>query len=355
MIDLAAFRESASSFARSERGRSLIRWSRYVMGAVVLILLAFQLTGVGWAEILRSLPTTPLFYLFFACIYLALPLSEVLIYRTFWRFPFREGFGVFLMKRVYNKDVLGYSGEVYLMLWAKRRLGLADAEILGVVKDNTIVSSVTSTAFAVVVLALLFFTGQHALGSAGLGDQSVTAVGALMVGLILVALGIRFRRSLFRLPARLLGLIGAVHLVRLALVMLLQVLQWWSVMPHISMRVWFTYLALLIVTSRIPLLPARDLLFIGAGVELSRMLDISSAGVAGMLLVASVLDKSLNFVLFSALSLVRGSRPSPGDDLGPGAPEMATDSCATGSTGTAFDTPHSSLSPDTVSGGGVRE
>ena len=81
-----------------------------------------------------------------------------------------------------------------------------------------------------------------------------------------------------------------------------QVVQWMVVMPEVSLQTWFSFLAVLLVISRIPLLPSRDLIFVGAGIELSRFLDVPPAPIAGMLLVQSVLDKLLNLVLFTLLS-----------------------------------------------------
>lgn len=290
----------------------IARVGRYLFVAGILGLLAYQLTGIGWGEIWRSLPVTPWFYFIFLLIYLALPFSETLIYRASWKFPFLSGFAALVKKRVYNKDVLGYSGEFFLYFWARKHLALGEREIFGTVKDNAIVSSVASTTFAVLVLSILFLSGQIALDGILSGNRAIYVIVALVVGVVLCALGIRFRRTFFRLPGRVLAFVFAVHMVRLVVVSLLQVVQWMVVLPDISIRVWFTFLAVQIVTSRIPLLPSRDLIFIGASVELSRILDVSSAGIAGMMLVSSVLDKVLNFSLFSILSFIdrkRGQQP----------------------------------------------
>ncbi|MCC5941487.1 MAG: hypothetical protein JJU37_08085, partial [Balneolaceae bacterium] len=52
----------------------------------------------------------------------------------------------------------------------------------------------------------------------------------------------------------------------------------------------------------IPFIPSRDLVFMWAGIELSRMLDMATAAVAGMLLVSSALKKSTNLILFLLIS-----------------------------------------------------
>ena len=107
------------------------------------------------------------------------------------------------------------------------------------------------------------------------------------------------------------------HFGRLALVSLLQILQWSIVLPGVEMTVLFTFLSIQIIASRIPLLPARDLVFLGAAVEMTSVLDVSSAEVAGMLAVVSVLDKLVNLVLFSAVSFLerRSTSEEPVQDM----------------------------------------
>ena len=58
-------------------------------------------------------------------------------------------------------------------------------------------------------------------------------------------------------------------------------------------------MTLLVVLNRLPLLPSKDLLFLGAGVELARTLDVATAGVAGMLLVQSACTKLMNLAMLA--------------------------------------------------------
>lgn len=291
-------KERAKGLLAGPRGQTLSRWGRRVFMLGIVAVLFYQMSSIGWGDIVESFPRTPWFYLIFVVIYFSLPLSEAVLYRQLWHFHYWDGFMAFLKKRVLNKDVLGYSGDVYLYLWARERVGRSEREVRGAVKDNAIVSSVASTFFAVLVLGVLWFSGQIAWSGQLTTHPVAYAVGIGVIGAVGAALAVRFRRALFTLPGRILGLFFGIHVGRLLLTNVLQVVQWAVVLPEAAWKTWFTLLAVLIVTSRIPVLPARDLIFIGAGVELSRMLDVSAAGVAGMLLVASVMDKMLNFLFF---------------------------------------------------------
>jgi len=78
----------------------------------------------------------------------------------------------------------------------------------------------------------------------------------------------------------------------------LMIVQWAVVIPNTPLSIWFTFLAIIIVVNRIPFIPSRDLVFMWAGIELSRALNMATAAVAGMLLVSSALKKVTNLILF---------------------------------------------------------
>ncbi|MDX1638076.1 MAG: hypothetical protein R3281_08915, partial [Balneolaceae bacterium] len=72
--------------------------------------------------------------------------------------------------------------------------------------------------------------------------------------------------------------------------------------PEIPLYIWFTYMSIKIISTRIPFIPSRDLLFIGASLELSKLLNVSDAGIAGILLAGNVLSKLMNLGLYLFLS-----------------------------------------------------
>lgn len=275
---------------------------RVVFMVGVLFVLGRQFSDIGWAEIWMSLPTEPLFYLLFILIYCALPVTETIIYGRLLKFPFLFGLPFFFKKRVYNKDVLNYSGEVYLFAWADRVIDRPRKEVMHTIKDNNLLSALASTLFAVALLGAFFFSGKVEIPASYTENLELkVAVGALLVGLLIVV-AVRFRRSIFGLtPGRLMGVFGT-HLGRLTVVSTLQILQWLVVLPGVGMAVLFTFLSLQIIASRIPLLPARDLIFIGAAVEMAGSLDVSSPDVVGMLVVASAMDKLANLIIFLFVS-----------------------------------------------------
>ena len=278
---------------------TVLRWAFFLAVAWYLYV---ELTRIGWTEIVRSMPTQPLFYVLFGLLYISLPVAEVLIYQPTWDIPFWTSLPAFLKKRVYNRDLLGYSGELYFYSWARGRVGKSDGDVARTVRDNNIISSVASTGIAVFLLAIFLVYGQVSITRL-LGDDWMVpaALGALAL-VLLAPVAVRFRRYLFAMPVRIALVILLIQCVRLVVGQVLQIGQWAVVMPEVAMDVWFTYAAVSILISRIPFLPNQNLIFLGAGLEMSAFLDVPLATLASTLLVTNILDKGLNVGVLGLLN-----------------------------------------------------
>ncbi|MGE0410172.1 MAG: hypothetical protein AB7P23_13045 [Amphiplicatus sp.] len=102
-----ALRDSAAT----QRVLSIGHW---VLLAIIVAILLFRLTHIGWREVVGALPASPWFFAFFLLRYLALPVTETAAYEIIWRRPLLRRLPAFLRKRVYNYAVAGYSGEGFL-------------------------------------------------------------------------------------------------------------------------------------------------------------------------------------------------------------------------------------------------
>lgn len=308
----------------------MIKAARYALTAGVLGYLGYRLTTIGWEQIWTSLPRTPWFYIIFLGMYLTLPLFQSVIYALIFGLPVREIFPAALKKRVYNKDVMSYSGEVYLYFWARDRVEMSGRAIMHGIKDNAIISSITSTLVAFGLLAVFFFSGLVILPEFIAGHQVAYIVGAVVVGAVLVGLGIKFRRSILKLPGNTILALFGLHFFRLVIVQGLQVTQWEVVAPQIDINIWFTFLAVQIIGNSIPLIPSRDLVSVAAAIEVARAVQVPQALIAGLMGVHSLLDKSLNLILFAAVSVWDKESLQPAskadelpDGFGPDTPEPA--------------------------------
>jgi hypothetical protein len=291
---------------QTEKGRRIARGIGLAFTAGIVVYLIYQLTAIGWSAVWHALPGEPLFYIILLAMYFNLPLFEMAIFSVIWERPLWKSLSVMVRKRVYNKEVFGYSGEMYLFFWARKTLRMPERAILLSMKDNVIVSSLTSTLIAVGLLVLFLLTGQIKL------PQEISRFGAVHVAAVLIGgggllfLGFKLRKRLLYLPGRILLALLGLHTARILVVQVLQVLQWKVLMPDVPLTSWFTLLSAQIILDRIPLLPNRGLFFLGAGIELSGTLEIASAAVAGMLLTAFVLEKILNLLFVTVFSIRKG-------------------------------------------------
>jgi hypothetical protein len=233
------------------------RWPAWVGGALTLLMIAGlgrELLGDGLDGLSRSVPGDPLFYLFFALAYLALPVTDYLIFRRLWRIP-AAGLAATLKKRVAN-EVLSYSGEAYFYSWARANAPMVAAPF-GAVKDVSILSAMAGNAVTLALMAVTFTLG------AGLLPESLTeAAGWSAAVLVATSLPfLMFRRRVFSLDrAALIWIFGA-HCGRLVTGSLLLALAWEAAVPGASMATWLFLAAGRLLVSRLPLLPNKELLF----------------------------------------------------------------------------------------------
>lgn len=294
-----------SSFFESPAGKTLSRWFQRFLFVGIIVWMGTELTKVGWLKVWQALPIQPLFYVFFLIAYFQLPFFEVWIYRLTWTFDALKSIPTFIIKRVYNKDVLGYSGEVYFFVWAKKHLSLNDKDILFTIKDNNIISSVASTFVSVGLLSIFFFTGQVPIEEWFTADQLVYWISGTLFALVLIVVLYRFRNYVIHMSWNTAFSIFGIQMLRLLVVQALNLLMFYVVMPETPMYVWFTYLSIEIILSRIPFLPNKDFIFVSLSISLAGDLDVSESAIAGLMLTRSVLGKILNFIFFAIFSFFK--------------------------------------------------
>ena len=187
---------------------------------------------------------------------------------------------------------------------------LSDKEIFHSIKDNTILSAAASTFLA--ALLLITFIGFDIIILPEGWSLSGWVLIAIIAGfcLLIFALAFRFRKTIFSFDKKTISVVFFLHICRLLLTQVLQIIQWAVVMPDVPLINWITLLSAQIIISRIPLLPSRNLIFLGAGLEISEWLKISTPSIAGMLLAVNVLNQILYLFFFTFASLtMKKKRP----------------------------------------------
>lgn len=228
----------------------------------LLVAVALQYRDFDASRVMAMIPTNPLFWFSFAGYYLALPVSEWIVYRRLWNIPL-AGIGALLRKLVSNELLLGYLGEAQFYAWARAKGNLSAAPF-GAIKDTTILSALVGnfSTLAMLLLAWPFVTAGQ------LGVEGRTLFASLGVVLVTSFAILLFRRRLFTLPRRELLFISGIHLLRILVTLTFSAVMWHLVLSDVPVTMWLVLATLRMLISRLPLLPNKDVVFAGITVFL---------------------------------------------------------------------------------------
>lgn len=286
-----------------------LKYLQYLLLAAIVAYLIYKLSQVGWEDVIGSLPASPWFYIFFALRFFMLPISEIALYEIIWSRPLMRHFLVFIRKRVYNFAVMGYSGETFLILWARRGLALSDKKAFVGVKDNNLMSAFASNAATVIMILLLAATGGlqeglEAFPGAGWLFAIAFASAATLAVLVMV-----FRKKLLGFSKGVMPKIITVHAARQTMIIILHAAMYASALPGAPLMAWMMFIAMQLVLSRVPFLPNQDIVYLGAALSLSSIVGAPEAAVAGMLVAEAGLSQLVNVALFFATAHIARTEP----------------------------------------------
>jgi hypothetical protein len=291
-----------ATFFESERGKSISKVLNRIIQILIFGFLGYQVLQIGWRDFTANLPLNPLFYVIVLINYFLLPVSEIFTYKISWPISAKAGLPIFIKKRVLNKDVIGYSGEIQLFAWVQKNLKVSHTEAFKVIKDNNILSSLASTFIVFGLLITFLLSGQITLLDYLENSNPVVYISAIVFVLILLAVLYRYRKLIFSMSRKLAIPVLGIHMGRFILANFFQVLLWSIILPEVPITVWFTYLSFSLIVSRIPFIPNSDFLFIGFSIEAADLLSVSSAEIAGLFVTQSIMDKLLNAVFYLIFS-----------------------------------------------------
>ncbi|MBO9713020.1 hypothetical protein [Sphingomonas sp.] len=265
------------------------RWPMFLGGALTLLMivaLGHELFNAGLAGLSRTIPSNPLFYLAFASYYLAPPTFDYLIFRRLWGIPL-AGMAALHKKRIANEVLLGYSGEAYFYAWARQRTQMVAAPF-GAVKDVMIQSAIAGNTFT---LALILLVAPFA---ATIHQEEVNPTTIAISAAVMIAMCVPFllfSRRVFSLSKTQLWWVYGMHMTRLSVVTLSVAFAWHFAIPGVSMGTWIFLAAVRMLTSRLPFVPNKELMFasiaivlIGSGEAVTELLAL----VAGLTLLAHI-------------------------------------------------------------------
>lgn len=245
--------ETSETAQRKPRRRWV--WFGAVLSVGLVAAVILQLGGAT-SDIFKMIGQfPPLIWPIMLLLYLVQPAFDFVVFRRLWKLPL-AGFKALLRKNVINEVVLGYSGEAFLYVWARRSANAVIAPFAAI-KDVNIVSALLGNLLTLALAAASLAELRDLEFARRLGP-------ALWSGLIpmMISVGVLvFGRRVFSLRPAQLAFVGGVCGLRLVAWTALTVLIWRMALPHVAPGLWIVLLAIRCLVSRIPLISNKDLVF----------------------------------------------------------------------------------------------
>ena len=270
----------------SRVGLQVLRWA---IPVALLLVIGRRLTELGWREIWIARPGAIGFYVLLVLQFFIQPFGDYLVYRNLWGSANTPPMAVILRKRLLNTFMLDYSGEAFFYFWAQARLKLAPGMLAHAIKDSNVLSAGAGlTMIYVMVLTLLAGGGLHIPVALSAHGWLYGLIGS--VPLILCAGLVLGHRKLTALNRKQLATTFAIHFTRSLLVLAVEFGLWELSGALPSAVACLQFVALRLVVTRLPLVPNKDLIFVGAGIAAAGMTNLSVTPVATVLVILAAAD-----------------------------------------------------------------
>ena len=264
----------------------MLRWA---IPVALLFIIGRRLAELGWREIWIARPGAVGFYVLLVLQFFIQPFGDYLVYRNLWGRANTPPMAVILRKRLLNTFMLDYSGEAFFYFWAQARLKLAPGMLVHAIKDSNVLSAGAGLAMIyVMVLMLLASGGLHI--PAALSAHGWLYVLAGTVPLILCAGLVLGHRKLTALSRSQIAATFIIHFTRSLLVLAVEFGLWELSGALPSAVACLQFVALRLVVTRLPLVPNKDLIFVGAGIAAAGMTNLSVTPVATVLVILAAAD-----------------------------------------------------------------
>jgi hypothetical protein len=265
--------------------KAIFRWG---IPSALLVLVGYALTRVGWAKILDARPASLGFYAILLLPFFVQPICDMLIYRYLLGVGRALPLTALLRKRYMNTIMLDYSGEVFFFFWARKNLKVKDGLLLHAVKDSNVLSASAGLVALWLMLLVLVLGGVVKVPMLQATSWTVVLLGSipLVLGLALFAGG----RRLTDLSRGAILTTFAIHLFRCILGLWLEYLIWWLSGALPTSGDCLAYVALHLLVTRLPLIPNKNLIFVGVGMAAVGMMKASAPNVAAVLVLITAID-----------------------------------------------------------------
>jgi hypothetical protein len=275
--------------AASRAGRAALQVLRWGIPAALLVIIGHRLSQLGWREIWTARPANPGFYVLLVLQFFLQPFGDYLVYRNLWGRANTPPMAVILRKRLLNTFMLDYSGEAFFFFWAQARLKLKPGMLVHGIKDSNLLSGGAGLVMVyLMLLGLLAIGGLHIPATLNTHGWLYGLAGTLP--LILCAVLVLGHRKLTILSLGQMATVFGIHFSRATLVLAVEFGLWTLSGALPSAVACLQFVALRLVVTRLPLVPNKDLIFVGAGMAAAGMTNVSVTPVASVLVILAAAD-----------------------------------------------------------------
>ena len=284
------------------------RLNRLLRGAMFLAIvgyLLFQLSGIGFGDIAKALPTSPLFYALSIGFVAAPVVAEILAFKTITGRKVGDDFKLFLRKHVLNKAVMNFSGDAFLVQRLSKYEGLDLRRAAIILKDMTLIRAFSANFWIVLLAIAAVLSGNFkVLQKITESSPGLVAIVALLCVTVCGGAVLLFRK-LTRLSSTTALKVTAIYLIRALIVAAILMTQWNLASPGTEIGAWFIFLIVFSVAKKSPV--GGELLFASIVVSLPG-LGGDDAAIAAMLIAIAGVTQII-YVAGFLLSLERKKAP----------------------------------------------
>jgi len=248
---------------------------RWGIPIALLAFLAYSLTHIGWLHVWSARPSSLGFYLVLLLPFFVQPFADLIIYRNLLGVGRSLPLYVLLRKRYMNSIMLDYSGEAYFFFWVKKNLNLQKGILLHAVKDTNVLSAGAGLAIIWLMLLALVadgvmkmppFLSSHSWMIVSIGSLPLVLCLALIIG----------GRRVTALSRSSVLTTFSIHLARSITALAIEFALWWLSGALPSTTVCLEFVALRLLVTRLPLVPNKELIFVGVGIAAAGLLNVST-------------------------------------------------------------------------------
>jgi hypothetical protein len=273
----------------SRWGRLTLQFMRWAIPVALLIIIGRRLTELGWKQVWIARPDNAGFYALLVAQFFLQPFGDYLVYRNLWGRANTPPWAVILRKRVLNTFMLDYSGEAFFYFWAQAHLALKPGLLVHAIKDSNLLSGGAGLVMVyLMALILLASGGLHIPAIMSSHGWLYVLIGS--VPLILCAVLVLGHRKFTALSRGQIAVTFLIHFLRAALVLAVEFGLWELSGALPSAVACLQFVALRLVVTRLPMVPNKDLIFVGAGIAAAGLTQVSVTPVATVLVILAAAD-----------------------------------------------------------------